>query len=99
MLGTSNSSLGGYFASDTATGLYASGPASGYAARFDGPVLVNGTFTAIGGSKSPAVPHPDGSHRRLYCVESPESWFEGFGSEQCAGRCRARRNDGARWPG
>jgi len=26
-----------------------------------------------------AVPHPDGSHRRLYCLESPESWFEDFG--------------------
>ena len=25
------------------------------------------------------MPHPDGSHRRLYCVESPESWFEDFG--------------------
>ena len=46
---------------------------SGFAARFDGPVLVNGNFTAIGGSKSAAVPHPDGTHRRLYCVESPES--------------------------
>ena len=23
--------------------------------------------------------HPDGSHRLLYCVESPESWFEDFG--------------------
>ena len=31
------------------------------------------------GAKSAAVPHPDGSHRRLYCVESPESWFEDFG--------------------
>jgi hypothetical protein len=25
------------------------------------------------------VPHPDGSHRLLYCMESPESWFEDFG--------------------
>jgi hypothetical protein len=31
------------------------------------------------GAKSAAVPHPDGSHRLLYCVESPESWFEDFG--------------------
>jgi hypothetical protein len=31
-------------------------------------------------AKSAAVPHPDGSHRRLYCLESPESWFEDFGS-------------------
>jgi hypothetical protein len=26
-----------------------------------------------------AVSFPDGSHRRLYSVESPESWFEDFG--------------------
>jgi hypothetical protein len=91
VLGTSNSSIGGYFASGTATGLYATGPASGFAARFDGPVLVNGNFTAIGGSKSAAVPHPDGSYRRLYCVESPESWFEDFGRDQLTnGRARVR---------
>jgi len=30
-------------------------------------------------AKSAAVPHPDGTHRRLYCVESPDSWFEDFG--------------------
>jgi hypothetical protein len=51
----------------------------GLAGRFDGPVVVNGDFTVVGGAKSAAVPHPDGSHRRLYCVESPESWFEDFG--------------------
>lgn len=28
------------------------------------------------------VPHPDGSHRRLYSIGSPESWFEDFGSAQ-----------------
>src|SRR6185369_11368226 len=75
----------------TSTGLYATGPASGFAARFDGPVLVNGNFTAIGGSKSAAVPHPDGTHRRLYCVESPESWFEDFGRDRLVnGRGRVR---------
>ncbi|PZR99648.1 MAG: hypothetical protein DLM70_15090 [Chloroflexi bacterium] len=26
------------------------------------------------------VPFPDGTHHLLYCVESPESWFEDFGS-------------------
>lgn len=31
------------------------------------------------GHKNAAVPHPDGSHRLLYSVESPESWFEDFG--------------------
>ncbi len=50
--------------------------AGGYAGGFAGPVLVVGDFTATGGVKSAAVPHPDGTHRRLYCMESPESWFE-----------------------
>jgi hypothetical protein len=37
------------------------------------------------GAKSAAVPHPDGSHRLLYCMESPESWFEDFGEVQMVG--------------
>jgi hypothetical protein len=55
------------------------GVAGALAAAFYGPVIVGGTLTVVGGAKSAAVPHPDGSHRRLYCVESPESWFEDFG--------------------
>jgi hypothetical protein len=50
-----------------------------YAGWFDGPVMVNGDFTIAGGGKSVAVPFTDGSHRRLYCMESPECWFEDFG--------------------
>ena len=52
VLGTSNSSIGGFLGSGTNRGLYATGPNPGFAARFDGEVLVNGNFTAIGGSKS-----------------------------------------------
>ena len=54
------------------------GVAGAYAGVFYGPVVVGGDFTVFG-AKSAAVPHPDGSHRRLYCMESPESWFEDFG--------------------
>jgi hypothetical protein len=51
-----------------------------FAGFFFGSVMVfRGDFTVIGGAKSAAVPHPDGYHRRLYSVESPESWFEDFG--------------------
>ncbi len=50
-----------------------------YAAAFYGPVAVSGALTVFG-AKSAAVPHPDGSHRLLYCVESPDSWFEDFGT-------------------
>jgi hypothetical protein len=91
VLGTSNSSIGVYGSSSSGTGIYGTGPAAGFAARFDGPVQVSGAFTVIGGPKSAAVPHPDGSHRRLYCVESPESWFEDFGGGQLAnGRAQVR---------
>ena len=30
------------------------------------------------GVKSAVVPFRDGSHRRVYCQESPEPWFEDF---------------------
>ena len=43
-----------------------------------GNLYMQGNSTASG-TKSAAVPHPDGSHRLLYCVESPEAWFEDFG--------------------
>jgi len=58
--------------------------AGAYAAAFFGPVVVSGAFIVVGGPKSAAVPHPDGTHRRLYCMESPESWFEDFGKGQLA---------------
>jgi hypothetical protein len=55
------------------------GVAGAFAGAFYGPLIVGGDLTVVGGAKSAAVPHPDGSHRRLYCLESPESWFEDFG--------------------
>jgi hypothetical protein len=60
------------------------GVSGAYAGAFYGPVVVSGALTVVGGPKSAAVPHPDGSHRRLYCMESPESWFEDFGKGQLA---------------
>jgi hypothetical protein len=75
-------------ATGTAGGAAVVGAANGvpgaYAAVFYGPVVVTGAFTVVG-SKSAAVPHPDGSHRLLYCVESPESWFEDFGNAELDG--------------
>ncbi len=44
----------------------------GTAGLFLGALIVHG-------AKSAAVRHPDGSHRLLYSLESPESWFEDFG--------------------
>jgi hypothetical protein len=65
------------------------GVAGAYAAAFYGPVIVGGAFTVVNGPKSAAVPHPDGSHRRFYCMESPESWFEDFGSGRLDAGCAA----------
>ncbi|HEY7193273.1 MAG TPA: hypothetical protein VH439_05985 [Gemmatimonadales bacterium] len=59
------------------------GVAGAYAGAFYGPVITGGDFTVFG-AKSAAVPHPDGTRRRLYCMESPESWFEDFGRGQLA---------------
>jgi hypothetical protein len=53
-------------------------PWGGWAGFFVGPVGIYGGL-AVTGYKSAAVPHPDGSHRLLYSIESPESWFEDFG--------------------
>ncbi len=42
-------------------------------------VFCGGNFAATG-TKSAIVPFPDGSHRQLYCLESPDCWFEDFGA-------------------
>ena len=68
-----------------------SGPISGgiipFAGRFTGPVMVAGPVTVFGpvsvtGAKSALIPHPDGSHRAMYAVEAPDSWFEDVGRAQ-----------------
>jgi hypothetical protein len=62
------------------TGFYAAGVAGASAGFFEGAVTVRGAFQVVGGPKNALVPHPDGSHRRMYCQESPEPWFEDFGT-------------------
>lgn len=57
---------------------------SGYAGYFEGRVRIVGDLNVTGdlnvmGNKSAVVPLSDGSYRRLYALESPESWFEDFG--------------------
>jgi hypothetical protein len=54
-----------------------------------GELFVNNHDLTVTGIKSAVVTVPDGSHRRLYCLESPENWFEDFGSGQLTdGRAR-----------
>jgi hypothetical protein len=63
-------------------GLFASANAANETAgEFLGEVFILGDLV-VSGHKSAVVPVADGTHRRLYCVESPESWFEdvGFGT-------------------
>ena len=50
-------------------------------------VTVEGSLT-VWGPKHAAVPHPDGSRRKLYSLESPESWFEDFGKGRARGASR-----------
>jgi len=77
---TSGSSGYGVLGSATAVGgIGVYGLGNPWAGVFGGGVFINGALTVVNGAKSAAVPHPDGSLRRLYCVESPESWFEDFG--------------------
>jgi hypothetical protein len=58
----------------------------GLAGDFRGPVNITGPLTVMGQNvKSAAVRGPGGSLVRLYSMESPESWFEDFGSGQLKG--------------
>lgn len=66
----------------TAPGITPAGPL--FAGLFFGDVQVQGVFSVFG-SKAAVVPHPDGTLRRLYCVESPEEWFEDFGAASLVG--------------
>jgi len=46
-------------------------------------VYCTGNFAATG-TKNAIVPFPDGTHHAVYCLESPECWFEDFGSAKLA---------------
>lgn len=69
----------------------------GRAGAFVGPVDVIGNLTVTGNlvvwgtGKAAAARHTDGTHRLLYCTESPESQFEDFGEAKLVkGRARVR---------
>lgn len=83
VIGTSTQGMGVYGYSTNNVGVVAgtNNPAS-FAGAFFGHVVVNGTFDAI--VKNAIVPFPDGSQRLLHCMESPEHWFEDFGSAKLA---------------
>ncbi|MFF1323877.1 hypothetical protein ACFVZZ_31285 [Streptomyces chartreusis] len=64
-------------------GIWASST-EGYSGRFDGKVRINGELLVVG-AKSAVVASPDGTLRRLYALESPESYFEDFGFGRLVG--------------
>jgi hypothetical protein len=61
---------------DLNVGLYAP------AGVFEGDVNIIAGNLNVSGAKSAVVAFPDGTQRRLYCMESPECWFEDFGTAQ-----------------
>lgn len=94
VIGLGNSGFGVAGMSTSGTGVFGSSTA-GLAGHFKGPVTIEGDLTIIGGAKSAAVPHPDGSLRQLYCMESPESWFEDFGEARLVkGKAEVRLDPG-----
>jgi hypothetical protein len=87
VIGTSKAQVGVFGYSTNSVGIFGitDNPAS-FAGVFNGRVAVNGTL--IASVKNGVVPFPDGSKRLLHCMESPEHWFEDFGTAKL-GRGRA----------
>ena len=80
VIGTSNRSIGVVgFSNNVGIFGQSTNPAS-FAGLFAGNVQVTGTLSAA--VKNAVVPFPDGSARVLHCMESPEHWFEDFGTAQ-----------------
>jgi hypothetical protein len=78
VIGTSNRSIGVVgFSNNVGVFGQSTNPAS-FAGLFAGNVQVTGTLSAA--VKNAVVPFPDGSQRVMHCMESPEHWFEDFGS-------------------
>jgi hypothetical protein len=77
VLGTSAQTVGVMGISDALYGVYGRSNQN-YAGFFEGSLFVRNGISA--GTKDAIVPFPDGSKRLLHCMESPEHWFEDFGS-------------------
>jgi hypothetical protein len=89
VFGESTSSVGVGGDSGSSNGVQGRTTGTGWAGAFFGRtgivgnLFVFGNFTVVPpGVKSMALPHPDGSYRRMYTLESTESWFEDFGSAE-----------------
>jgi hypothetical protein len=85
VIGTSNTGAGVHAFSSNNVGIIGQTANDvSFAGAFLGNVLVTRNLT-VNGTKSAAVPFPDGTQRALYCMESPELWFEDFGAAKLKG--------------
>jgi hypothetical protein len=84
VIGTSNALMGVYgFSTGNAGVVGETANPNSFAGFFAGNAIVTGTLTA--GVKNAMVAFPDGSQRVLHCMESPEHWFEDFGTAKLKG--------------
>jgi hypothetical protein len=68
--------------------------AGGLAGKFAGSVVIEGALS-VTGIKSAIVPSGDGTYRRFYCLESPESYFEDIGRSRLQqGKAQVRLEPG-----
>jgi hypothetical protein len=81
VIGTSNALMGVYGFSTANAGVVGESVNS-FAGYFAGNVMVTGDLFVAGAfnKKGCVLPFPDGTHRALYCMESPDLWFEDFGA-------------------
>jgi hypothetical protein len=79
VIGTSNTHAGIHAFSNNVGIIGQTTNDASFAGVFLGNVAVTRNLT-VSGTKSAAVPFPDGTQRVLYCMESPELWFEDFGA-------------------
>jgi hypothetical protein len=73
VIGTTNANVGVIGFSSHHIGVLGYTTRGSFAGYFRGNLGVTGTKAAV-------VPFPDGTHRALYCMESPDLWFEDFGT-------------------
>jgi hypothetical protein len=104
VIGTSNALMGVFgFSTGNAGVVGQTANPNSFAGFFAGNTVVTGTLTAA--VKNAMVAFPDGSQRVLHCMESPEHWFEDFGTAKLKGRAyggqarsRLRQGDHPRLP-
>jgi hypothetical protein len=84
VIGTSSKQVGVYgFSKNVGVFGQTSSPNTYWAGYFLGSVYVSGLISP--NPKAAVVPFPDGTQRLLYCMESPEVWFEDFGAARLKG--------------